>query len=296
MKSRNRDVASAGHHRERLKSSPRPARGKFPSGDVPPRGRPSVLPGAQGGASGWGLRVGPLGGLRGPARAQSPLGSPPRVFSGSICAARFSFDTAPKFSCAPRSEKSEVPPEPPRGPRAGGPEPFPPPRGGTGGGNGSPVPCTPRRGGGSPRAEGASCGKDSFSPPAPPSDEPAGGREMLSSPARRRRRRAVARGARPASSSAARAGAGGRRLSPRGRRRAARAGARVRARQPAVRGGGGLTPRRGGAPPGGLPPRGRGGVWSGAAAAAAGPGRAGPEPALPWEGALPASVVRGRGR
>ena len=129
VKSRNRDVASAGHHRERLKSSPRPARGKFPSGDVPPRGRPSVLPGAQGGASGWGLRVGPLGGLRGPARAQSPLGSHPRVFSGSICAARFSFDTAPKFSCAPRSEKSEVPPEPPRGPRAGGPEPFPSPPG-----------------------------------------------------------------------------------------------------------------------------------------------------------------------
>ena len=31
---------------------------------------------------------------------------PPRVFSISICAARFSFNTAMIFSCAPRSEKS----------------------------------------------------------------------------------------------------------------------------------------------------------------------------------------------
>ena len=295
MKSRNRDVASAGHHRERLKSSPRPARGKFPSGDVPPRGRPSVLPGAQGGASGWGLSEGPRRAPRSRQSPEPPRLPPPGFFRLDLCR---SFLLRHRSEVLMRSSLGEIrgPPRAPSGPPSRGPRAVPPPRGGTGGGNGSPVPCTPRRGGGSPRAEGASCGKDSFSPPAPPSDEPAGGREMVSSPARRRRRRAVARGARPASSSAARAGAGGRRLSPRGRRRAARAGARVRARQPAVRGGGGLTPRRGGAPPGGLPPRGRGGVWSGAAAAAAGPGRAGPEPALPWEGALPASVVRGRGR
>ena len=183
MKSRNRDVASAGHHRERLKSSPRPARGKFPSGDVPPRGRPSVLPGAQGGASGWGLRVGPLGGLRGPARAQSPLGSHPRVFSGSICAARFSFDTAPKFSCAPRSEKSEVPPEPPRGPRAGGPEPFPPPGAGPAGGTARPFLAPPagegvRRGPRAPRA-----GKIVFLPRRRPRTSPrAAGRWFLPPP------------------------------------------------------------------------------------------------------------------
>ena len=187
---------------------------------------------------------------------------------------------------APRSR-----PEPPRGPRA-----VPPPRGrGPAGGTARPFPppSPPRTGGGSPRAEGASCEIDSFSP-APPSDEPAGGREMVLPPP-------GGGGARP--SPGARAPP---RRPPRARGRGGggsprEVAAERRARGPACAPANPRCAGEGASRPAGEELRREVCLRAGAEVCGPGPrrrrpGRAGPEPALPWEDALPAGVVRGRGR
>ena len=179
MKSRNRDVASAGHHRERLKSSPRPARGKFPSGDVPPRGRPSVLPGAQGGASGWGLSEG----SKVPPEPRAPSAPTPGFFPARSVPL-VSPSTPLRSSHALLARRNPRSPQSPLGaPEPGAPSRSPPPGAGPAGGTARPFLAPPagegvRRGPRAPRA-----GKIVFLPRRRPRTSPrAAGRWFLPPP------------------------------------------------------------------------------------------------------------------